>query len=268
MPKISIIMGVYNGAEKIETAINSLLHQTYKDFELIICDDGSTDNSIAVVSKLAKYDKRIKILKNAKNLGLSITLNKCIKYSSGKYIARMDDDDISHTERLEIQVKFLENNTKYALVGTSSNLFDKDGIWGSHIVKGERTKEEIFLGKTFIHPSVMIRKDALLDVRGYSESPEIGRTEDYDLWCKLYYKGYKGYNLDNILIDYYEARDSYSKRKFKFRICEYKLKKEWYRKLEIPFKNFFFIYKPVLVGLLPTKLIMLHHKRLFGNNRS
>lgn len=266
MPTISIIMGIYNGAEKIESAINSLLGQTYEDFEILICDDGSTDNSYEVITRLSEIDHRIKVLKNAKNLGLSSTLNKCIEHSQGEYIARMDDDDISYPKRLETQLSFLEKNKEFALVGTSRNLFDKEGIWGTHIVKGERKKNEIFLGKTFIHPSVMIRKDALIDVGCYSESSSIGRTEDYDLWCKLYSRGYKGYNLDDILINYYEARDSYTKRKFKYRICEYRLKKKWYKELGIHKKYYIYMYRPLIVGLIPPKLLMLHHKRVFRNN--
>ncbi|MDP1417451.1 glycosyltransferase family 2 protein [Peribacillus simplex] len=263
MPKVSVIMGVYNGSKKIETAIKSILNQTFFDFELIICDDGSTDNSIELIENLAAEDKRIKLLKNSRNLGLAPTLNSCLNEARGEYIARMDDDDISHPGRFEKQVTFLNNNLDYAIVGTSRNLYDQNGVWGRSIKEGERTTLDIYLGRTFTHPSVMMRRKAVLDVEGYTTGTETERTEDFDLWCKLYEKGYKGFNLSDVLFDYFEARDSYNKRKYKYRLCEYRLKKQWRKKLNIPIKYAIHAYRPIFVGLLPTKILMKYHEKKF-----
>lgn len=264
MPKVSVIMGVYNGSKMVKAAIESILNQTFTDFEMIVCDDGSTDNSVEIIKGLAAKDNRIVLLQNHKNMKLAATLNKCLNYAQGEYIARMDDDDISHPERLRKQVDFLDIHPEYAIVGTGRNLYDNNGVWGKSCEEGERSKLDIYLGKTFVHPSVMIRKEAVLSVGGYSTYPEIGRTEDFDLWCKLYEKGYKGYNIGDILIDYYEARDSYVKRKYKYRVCEYKLKKKWRKRLGIPVKYSIFAYRPLLVGLLPTKFLIKHHQRIFA----
>jgi len=261
MPKISVIMGVYNGSKKIDFAIKSILNQTFSDFELIICDDGSSDNSYEIIKNYEQIDKRVKVIKNEKNMGLAPTLNKCLEIAEGEYIARMDDDDISHKNRFAKQVEFLDKHTEYALVGTSSNLYDRDGIWGSNINEGERTKLDIYLGRTFIHPSVMMRREAILDVGGYTTGQETERTEDFDLWCKLYSKGYKGYNLSDILLDYYEARDCYKKRKFKYRICEYRLKKKWRKELNIPLMYIIYAYRPLIVGILPGKIYMRFHRK-------
>lgn len=263
MPKISVIMGVYNGSKKIQTAIESLLNQTFTDFELIICDDGSTDNSVEIVKKIADRDSRVKLLENGKNLSLAPTLNKCLNEARGEYIARMDDDDISHPQRFEKQVNFLDSHEKYAIVGTSRNMYDENGIWGEGIREGERTKLDIYLGRSFVHPSVMMRREAVLDVGGYDTGTETQRLEDFDLWCKLYEKGYKGYNLKDILLDYYEAKDSYGKRKYKFRIGEYRLKNKWRKRLDIPRKYAIFSYRPLIVGLIPTKLLIKYHKLKF-----
>ncbi|AQY41845.1 MULTISPECIES: glycosyltransferase family 2 protein [Bacillus] len=263
MPKISVIMGVYNGANKIKTAIKSILEQTFTDFELIICDDGSTDNSIEIIEKWVAKDNRIKFIRNPKNSGLAPTLNNCLKIAKGEYIARMDDDDISHLNRFEKQVDFLDSHLEYAIVGTSRNMYDDNGVWGKSIEEGERTPLDIYLGKTFAHPSVMMRKQAVVDVGGYTTGPETERTEDFDLWCKLYEKGYKGFNLGDILFDYYESRGSYGKRKYKYRFCEYRLKKKWRRKLDIPVKYSIYAYRPLLVGLIPTKMLMKHHEKIF-----
>jgi len=262
-PKVSVILGTYNGSKRIKTAIESILNQTYIDFEIIVCDDGSKDNSVEVIEKIISKDKRVLLIRNEKNLKLAVTLNNCLNIARGDYIMRMDDDDISHKNRLETQVNFLDSHSEYAIVGTSRNMYDDNGIWGSDVIKGERTKLDIFLGRNFIHPSVMIRRSALLDVNGYSTGPETERTEDFDLWCKLYAKGYIGYNLDDILLDYYEARDSYSKRKYKFRICEYRLKKKWENKLDIPKKYSIYKYRPLVAGLIPARLLMKFHEKRF-----
>jgi glycosyltransferase EpsE len=263
MTKISVIMGVYNGSKKLTTAVESILNQTFTDFEFIICDDGSSDNSVAILEELLIKDNRIKLLKNPRNLSLAPTLNNCLKVAVGDYIARMDADDISHPDRFEKQVAFLDSHPEYALVGTSRNMYDSEGIWGRLVHEGERTKLNIYHGVTFLHPSILMRRAALLDVGGYTTGPETERTEDFDLWCKLYEKGYRGYNLSDLLVDYYEARDSYTKRKYKYRICEYRLKKKWRERLDLPLKYQLHAYKPLVVGLIPAKLLRTYHERKF-----
>lgn len=264
MPKVSAIMGVYNGSKGLRRAVESILNQTFSDFELVICDDKSTDNSSAILQELALQDKRIILLKNEQNLRLSKTLNNCLAVASGEYIARMDDDDIAYPERFEKQIAFLDNQPDYAIVGTGRTFYDESGVWGKDVEeKGERTKIDIFLGHTFVHPSVMMRKSALLAVEGYSTEAIIGRAEDYDLWCKLYVKGYKGYNLGEILMDYYEAQHSFNKRQYKYRVNEYKLARMWHKKMELPFKYSLHSYRPLIVGLFPKVLLKKYHERVF-----
>ncbi|MDR7871379.1 MAG: glycosyltransferase [Tissierellaceae bacterium] len=263
MPKVSVIMGVFNGEKRIEIAIDSILNQTFSDFEFIICDDGSTDNSVDIIKRISNRDSRVKLIQNPKNLSLAPTLNNCLSVATGEYIARMDDDDISHPERFKKQVDFLDAHPEYAIVGTGRNMYDNNGIWGKSLGKGEVTKLDVYLGRSFVHPSVMIRRKSILDVGGYTIGPETQRTEDYDLWCKLYEKTYKGYNLSDILLDYFEGRESYRKRKYKYRICEYRLRKKWCTKLDIPIQYIFYAYKPLIIGLLPTKMIMKYHEKKF-----
>ena len=106
MPKISVIMGVHNGEKTLPRAIESILNQTFADFELIICDDCSSDSTVHVINDYIRKDDRVILIKNKSNSGLAASLNNCIKISKGEYIARMDDDDVSHAERFEKQ-----NNT-------------------------------------------------------------------------------------------------------------------------------------------------------------
>jgi glycosyltransferase involved in cell wall biosynthesis len=112
-PQISVIMAVYNGEKYLAEAIESILNQTFKEFEFIIIDDGSKDNSLNIIKRYAKKDSRIIIIKNEKNMKLAWSLNKGLKIARGKYIARMDSDDISLTDRLEKQYYFLEKKEIY-----------------------------------------------------------------------------------------------------------------------------------------------------------
>lgn len=263
MPRVSVIMGVHNSGAKVERAIVSILDQSFTDFEFIICDDGSTDDTGLRLASLAEDDPRIKLLRHKYNRGLAPTLNACLREASGAYIARMDDDDWSHPDRFEKQVTFLDAHPEYAIVGTSRNVFDKNGIWGTRVSSGEPSKLQIFRGRTFLHPSVMMRRAALQEVGGYTTGKLTERVEDFDLWCKLYSKGYVGYNLPDVLIDYYEARDSYKKRKYRYRLNEFRLKRQWAQVLGIPLQQQFYAYRPLIVGLFPAAWVRRYHEQKY-----
>lgn len=205
MDKISIIMGIYNCEDTIKEALDSIINQTYKNWELIMCDDGSTDRTyeIALLVK-NKYPDKIKILKNEKNMGLNFSLNRCLKEADGKYIARMDSDDRCLENRLEIQIEFLKKNKEFSLVGSNYSFFDENGVWGEISLPLFPTVNDVVLGKSFAHPTILMLKEAIEKVDGYSLKKETRRSEDYDLWCKLYYKGYRGANIDKNLYLYRE----------------------------------------------------------------
>ena len=133
MPKISVIMGIYNTKSKeyLEKSIGSILSQTFEDFELIICDDGSTNDCVKWAKEICKNDKRVKFIKNDMNRGLAYTLNHCLECSSGDYIARMDDDDYSHQDRFEKQIKYLIANKDVDLISCNVNFFDENGIYNT-----------------------------------------------------------------------------------------------------------------------------------------
>ncbi len=216
-PRISVLMGVYNREKTVGRAIDSILKQTFEDFEFIICDDASTDGSLKVLYEYAKKDKRIKVLHNGQNIGLAGTLNKCLAYAKGEYVARMDDDDVSQEGRFEKQVSFLDTHTEYVLLGTGRKIFDKQGVWGIESVECEPSVLEVFLRGGFTHPTVMIRRNPLIEVGGYTSLPRTQRCEDFDLWCKLYERGYKGYVIGDVLLEYFEDRNVVSHNTFKKR---------------------------------------------------
>lgn len=259
-PLVTVIMGVYNGAKRFEKPIESIINQTYTNWEFIICDDGSKDNSFNKLLKFQEEDARIRVINNEKNSGLSASLNHCLKYARGEYIARMDDDDISHDNRLEEEVKFLLQHPEFDIVATGYRLMDNDGFWGKNCFYGERTAKDIFKGRYFAHPTVMIRKKAFDAVGGYSTDPKIGRMEDVDLWCKMYANGFKGYVMDAILYDYFESRNSMQRRKYKHRLTEFKLKMKYRKAMGISSIYSIFACKTLLVGLLPPSIIKMIHK--------
>lgn len=141
MALISVIMSVHNGEKTLKRAIDSIRNQTIQDFEFIICDDVSTDNTYKILNEYEEKDFRFIILQNEKNLGLAVSLNRCLEKSTGKYIARMDDDDISIPERFEKQTEFLIKNDEYAFVSSNAIVFDGEKETGMNIKPEIPTKK-------------------------------------------------------------------------------------------------------------------------------
>ena len=130
-PKISVIMGIYNCEKTLDESIESIINQTYRNWELIMCDDASSDNTLSIARRYESlYPKKIKVIENKRNLSLAPTLNRCLEFATGKYIARQDADDISLNNRLEIQLNFLEDNKGYDLVGSQMISFNENGVNG------------------------------------------------------------------------------------------------------------------------------------------
>ena len=260
--KISVLMGIYNCAGTLPEAIESILNQTYQNWELILCDDGSKDNTYQVAqSYQTQYPEKIKLLKNEKNLGLNKTLNRCLEAASGDYIARMDGDDVSLPERFAEEVKFLETHPDVAIVSTPMLYFDENGVWGTRTVKERPKPEDFITGTPFCHAPCMVRTEAFRAVNGYSTDPKTLRAEDYHLWFRMYAAGYCGYNLQE---PYYKMRDdlnAYHRRKFRYCLNEAYVRFIGYRMLRLPLKSYIYVLRPICVGLLPKKLYMrLHHR--------
>lgn len=209
-PLISVIMPVYNESLYIKEAIKSVLNQSLIHFELIIIDDASTDNTVDLVNQF--NDDRIILIQKKKNTGYTDSLNHGIKKSAGRYIARMDGDDVSHEDRFKMQFEFLENNSDYILCGSQYNRFDEQN---SFILPTENNEIKAMLlrGNQFIHPSVMMRKSVLTENNiWYNNDRE--PAEDYDLWVRLMPYG-KFNNLNKPLVTYRIHAGQISQRSFK-----------------------------------------------------
>lgn len=261
---ISVVMGVYNpDKEYLINSINSILNQTFEDIEFIICDDGSNKNE-DIFDELKNLDNRIIIIKNEKNMGLAYTLNNCINYSSGKYIARQDADDVSKKDRLEKQFNFLENNMSYSFVGSNISLFDENGEYGTFKFPNCPTNRDFLFTSPFNHGSIMIRKQVLEQNNMYRVSKETRRCEDYDLFIRLYLDNRLGYNIQEELYFFREDKEAKKRRKFIYRIDDFKIRKKYFKKLGIGLERYIYMIKPILVGLFPVEIIDYMKKRYYG----
>lgn len=215
MPKISVVLPVFNSGAYLEPALRSVLRQTYPDFELIAINDGSTDGSLQWLQKMASEDSRIRVITRP-NKGLVATLNEGLELAEGEYIARMDADDVALPTRFATQMEYLEAHPECVAVGSRVLLIDADGLPICEFAKAT-SHEEIDAdhmegrGGAIPHPSVIVRKAALLQVGGYRE--EYIYAEDLDLFLRLAEVGRLA-NISEALLKYRQHPTSigYSKR--------------------------------------------------------
>lgn len=267
--KISILMGIYNCASTLEEAIDSILAQTYENWELILCDDGSSDDTCAVAEKYQKkFPDKIILVKNPKNMGLNYTLNHCLEKATGDYIARMDGDDISLPERLEIELAALEAEPELAVVSCAMSYFDEDGEYTRAVALPEYPAPEALVhGTVHCHAPCLMRAEAIRSVGGYSVDQKLLRVEDWHLWLKIYAAGGRGRNLPQILYKMRDDRNAAGRRKFRFRRNEAYVARLAIRMLGLPKWKYVYTLRPILVGLLPPCVYRyLHRKKMAPNN--
>ena len=249
-------MGVYNckNKEYFEKSVDSIVNQKFSEWELIICDDGSTDDTLAVAKRIAEKDERIKVIGYKINRGLSYALNECSKVAEGKYYARQDDDDISCPERLEKLYSFMETHPEYAMVGSTAQVFDGDELLGEYTVPEYPKKKDFFWKSPFAHPTVMIRADAFRHVNGYRCAKETRRCEDLDIFMRMYAADYCGYNIQEKLI-YYRIDKNVQYRKMIYRLEEAIVRYKGYCILGLMPRGVIYAAKPILVGLIPQNVM-------------
>lgn len=195
---VSVIMPVYNGQKYLAEAISSILHQSYENWELIIIDDGSTDDSLQVAKEFG--DPRLRILVNEQNRGVAFSLNRAIRESRGEYVARMDSDDIARPERLKVQVEFLKNNPSISIVGSAIQCFGEIENLYLYPENHAECLVDLLFKPCFAHPAVMWRKEDLVEHSlWYQEEPPT--AEDYDLWERASHF-VKFANIKEVLLDY------------------------------------------------------------------
>lgn len=260
---VSILMCEYNTPlEYLEKSIESILNQTYENFEFLIIDDGTKNDMDALAKKFD--DKRIKIIKNDKNRGLVYSLNRGLQEAQGDYIVRMDTDDIALPTRIEKIYDYMIHHKEYSVVGSKAIEFSD--IQTNKVIgfSGEIDKHRLMCAEAPLHPTVILNKKDVLEVGGY---PNYKRCEDFALWCELLLASKKIYILEEPLLKYRVNDADYNKkRKLNMRKDELKARKFYYKKMNANFYEKLYILRSILASIFPFWIVRkLRSKKDEGN---
>lgn len=261
--KISIIMGIYNCADTLPLAIDSILAQTYSEWELIMCDDCSTDNTYEIAQGYAeKYPEKIILIKNEENKRLAYTLNHCLECATGEFVARMDGDDISQPERLEKQLRFLKENPQYQLVGTKMQRFSDEGLADVVDIEEYPDKYTIIKQSPFNHATILTYKYVYDQLEGYTVEKRTERGQDYDLWFKFFAKGFQGYNIQEPLYLVKEDLGAIKRRTAKSRLLILQTTKIGYKMLGFSRCQYWkAAIKTYIKCLIPSWMMLKYRKK-------
>ncbi len=264
VPVISILMSVLNCEKTLDESLRCLVSQSAKSWELIICDDGSTDNTARIVRQWQeRYPDKIIFLQNEQNRGLSASLNRCLAEAKGKYAARMDGDDLCSSERFQKELTYLHDHPNYKIVSTDMQCFDEYGVWGLRSYPSDPVPSDLVHGVPFCHAAAMVLRESLIESGGYSEDPAFERVEDYELWVRLYAAGVRGGNIHEPLYQMRDDRNAAARRKWKYRLNEARVRALAVRMLHLPAWKYIYVLRPLILGLLPGWLSsFLHHQKL------
>lgn len=252
---VSVIMSVYNTGKYLEEAIESIVNQTYQDFEFIIVDDCSSDRSLAILKEYEKRYDNIKLLYNVKNIGLTKSLNKAISVAKGEFIARMDADDISELHRFERQIAYFEEHADIDILGTFSNDINGHGeIFRKRTTPVHHNDIVRMLPKLcpMAHPTVMFRKDRLASIGFYNE--KYRTSQDLEMWFRAAGVGLRFANIPEFLFKYRMDSDFLDRKTFQFRWNDYKLRLEGFKHIQLPWYKYGYALIPIVLGILPSSI--------------
>ena len=261
MARISVLMGIYNCASYLQEALDSLYAQTYQDFKIILCDDGSKDDTYAIAERNAAEHPNIVLIRNEKNMGLNYTLNHCLEHADTEYIARMDGDDISLPTRFETELAFLDAHPEYAVVSVPMIYFDENGDYRTGHGRGEIKNEDFLHGSPICHAPCMARTAAFKAVGGYSVEKKLLRLEDYHLWFKLFAAGYKLYMMNAPLYKMRDDRNAVARRNWMNRRNEAYVRHIGYKMIGLPWRAQIFALVPIIKYLMPSFVYNYFHYR-------
>lgn len=253
-PRVSFVMGAYNCAPTLDAALQSIVDQTYTNWDLVVCDDASTDGTYEkLLAWQARYPDQMTVLRNAENSKLSFTLNRCLEVASGDLIARMDGDDLSVPERLEAQVAFLDDHPEVDLVGTAMRRFSEAGDADVVCPPAEPDRWSLRYGVPFCHATILARPHVFARTGGYSVLPRAERNEDLDLWFRFYSVGLTGRNLQEPLYRVREDISAIRRRTWRNRLNVFRTTVHGFRLLRYPWHWYL---RPVLAlgkALVPAR---------------
>ncbi|MBR7130967.1 MAG: glycosyltransferase [Lentisphaeria bacterium] len=256
--KLAVIMPVYNAEKFLQQSIDSILQQSFADFEFLICDDCSVDDSAEILRRAALTDKRVKLFRNEKNSGVTYSLNRLLQEVSSPFIVRMDADDIALPDRLKKQYEFMQNHPEVAVAGGDLEIIDENNNtlgMRYYLRSWQEIKKQMMCRSPLAHPAVIMRKSVIDRLGGYLEQPG---CEDYYLWLRIVENGYELANLPETLLRYRLSAHQIKQRDMKKSLLStIRLQKKYI------FKRGFFSIKAFCVMiaeygllLLPDKLIL------------
>ena len=264
---LSIIMTVYNSEKYVAESIESILDQIYDNFEFIIIDDSSTDSSYSICEKYAMQDNRIKLYRNHQNLWVvksrNILLSKIS--SDSKYIAILDSDDFADIQRMEKQIKFLENNQEYSIVWSALRIVNEEGEFvGVRVYPNtdDRISKSIFQKSPVAQPAVMIRKSDLDKIGNYNEDFE--RCQDYELWCRAFDAGYKITNIPDMLTFYRVYTEQWKTQYLKLSLKNtIEIQRKYiFQKKYFSLRNLFYFIAENILVFFPNRFILWIFKKI------
>jgi len=262
-PRVSIIMGIYNCASTLVESLDSIARQTYTDWEMILCDDGSKDDTLKIAREWARRDRRTKVLANERNLGLARTLDRCMAEAGGELLARQDGDDLSEPDRLAKLVAAMDAHPEVAVVSSWVSCFDEKGTWGMVRTKPFPVANDFLSGSPIIHAPCLMRRMPVLAVGGYGAQPWALQVEDVFLWFRLYAAGYRAMNIQEALYRVRDDENARSRRNLRRRINYSIVRWKGFRMLGFPWYKRLWAVRPILVWALPGGLYRrLHRGRL------
>lgn len=264
---ISVIMAVYNGERYLEEAVESILTQTFLDFEFLIVDDGSTDKSAKILAGAASRDARFRVITNQANIGLTRSLNKALAQACGTLIARMDADDVAPPERFERQIAFLQNNPEVGVVGTAYRFINEEGeTIGERAIltDNESIQRALIRFNPFLHSSVMMRKVLLDNVGGYDK--RYTKAQDYDLWMRLAPLCHFA-NLSEVLMKKRFTADmiSYAQERKQIKAAV-RIRLEALKRRQYPWRCAIFLIKPFFAAILPVVIVRFLRVHMFNQH--
>ena len=248
-PLVSVIIACFNAESYIDVCLNSLFEQTYQNYEIVVCDDGSTDLSLAKLQAWEKKDSRIILLHNNQNLFAAESRNRCFECANGDYFLIQDIDDVSSPFRIERLISALENNKEVDFASSQMEAFVDDYRKPFKLmdVGIEKPSKKNFLwGLPFHHPATLFSRKCINAVGGYRIAKETRRCEDYDLFMRLFANGYRGINISEPLYYYRLDVANIQRREFRDRIDEYKVRKEGFKRLGLMPIGYLFVLKPFI----------------------
>ena len=255
-------MGAYNAEKTVEKAVLSVMNQSFVDLKMIVCDDGSSDETFAVLKRLEyHWSDKLQIIRNEKNLTVAGALNHCLEYAGGDYIAIMDADDCSYPERIQTEIDFLDAHPQYAYVGAALEVDNGEMRFLRNFEEYPTLEKLLRGGYPFAHPTLMVRMSVMKAVGGYDNSEKYLRCEDLELGYRILGKGYQGYNLQMPLLTYSESPYDFIRRSRKNANLQFQLRQERRKREKKPFYYDFYYYRSVIFAYLPEKIRYLVKKQ-------